>query len=143
MKCEIIIDSECEEKVVIYARENSKIVEEIAQIARYSSEHINGYDGKEIVRINPEDIHCISILDNKIFALLQNDKLLLKERLYVLIDRLPSNFIKINQSCIANIHKIERFDASLSGTLKVRFKNGHIEYVSRRQLKFVKERMGI
>ena len=57
--------------------------------------------------------------------------------------KLPENFVKINQSCIANIDKINRFDASFSGTLKLIFKNSYTDYVSRRQLKTVKERIGI
>ena len=71
------------------------------------------------------------------------EKFEIKTRLYVIEEKLPENFIKINQSCIANINQIERFDASISGTLKIRFKNGYTDYVSRRQLKNVKERIGI
>ena len=53
------------------------------------------------------------------------------------------NFIKINKSCIANLKKIKRFDASFGGAMQVTFKNGHTDFVSRRNLKNVKERMGI
>ena len=56
---------------------------------------------------------------------------------------LGTDFIKINQSCIANIRQIQRFDTSFSGTLRVIFKNGYTDYVSRRQLKAVKERLGL
>ena len=54
-----------------------------------------------------------------------------------------SLFIKINQSTVANITKIERFETSIGGSLSVRFKNGYRDYVSRRNLKKIKERMGI
>ena len=54
-----------------------------------------------------------------------------------------SDFVKLNQSCIVNIKKIECFDASLGGALKVTLKNGYRDYVSRRQLKAVKERLGL
>ena len=57
--------------------------------------------------------------------------------------KICSNFVKINQSCIVNVNKIERFDTSVSGTLKVSLKNGYTDYVSRRQLKPIKERIGI
>ena len=72
-----------------------------------------------------------------------NEEYLLKERLYSLEEKLPETFVRINQSCLANIKKMDRFDTTISGTLKIQFKNGHMDYVSRRQLKTVKERIGI
>ena len=38
---------------------------------------------------------------------------------------------------------IRNFSAKFNGSLQVVFKNGYCEYVSRRQIKAVKERMGI
>ena len=58
-------------------------------------------------------------------------------------EMLDDSFVKINQSCIANIKKIDRFKATVGGSLTVIFKNGHIDYVSRRNLKNVKERLGL
>lgn len=143
MKCEIMIDQNAEEKVVIYAKEATKLVQEIRQLVEASHAGLLGYNGKEIVTLNPADIHCITVTGGKTFAICEKETLQLKERLYVLEGKLPDCFFKINQSCIANMRMIERFDASISGTLKVRFKNGHTDYVSRRQLKQVKERIGI
>ena len=143
MKCEIIIDKNTEEKVVIYAKEATKLVQEIKQLAEASHVGLLGYNGKEIVTLNPADIYCVTVIGGKVCAVCEREHLQLKERLYILEEKLPDCFLKINQSCIANTQKIERFDASISGTLKVRFKNGHTDYVSRRQLKQVKERMGI
>lgn len=143
MKCEIIIDSALEEKIVIYAKENSVLIEDIKQMVEKSSIGLVGYNEKEMVTLNPLDIYCVTIIDNKVFAICENEKLKLKERLYSLEERLPETFIKINKSTLANIQKIERFDASISGTLKILFKNGYVDYVSRRQLKTIKERLGI
>jgi len=143
VKCEVIIDPNSEEKVVIYAKEESELVKNIKILAEQNTKTLHGYTNNEIVNLNPYDIHCFCIIDNKVFALCEKQRYLLKERLYSLEDKLPKNFIKINQSCLANIEKIEKFDTSITGTLKIYFKNGHIDYVSRRQLKFIKERLGI
>ncbi|MBQ7289239.1 MAG: LytTR family transcriptional regulator [Clostridia bacterium] len=143
MKCEIIIDSFCEEKVVVYAKEKNALVEEIKKLVEQSSTALLGYKDSEITNLNLIDIHCISVISNKVYALCDKERYLLKERLYSLQEKLPDTFVKINQSCLANIKNIERFDTSISGTLKIRFKNGHIDYVSRRQLKLIKERIGI
>ena len=58
-------------------------------------------------------------------------------------EMLDESFVKINQSCLGNVKKIARFDASIGGSLMVTFRNAHRDYVSRRQLKTVKERMHI
>ena len=143
MKCEIIIDPLCEEKVIVYAKEESDAVKEIKRIAMQLSSEILGYNGSEIIKLDLLDIQYITITAGKVYAVCEKDKYQLRERLYSLEEKLPSCFVKINQSCLANIKKTDRFDTSISGTLKIRFKNGDTDYVSRRQLKTVKERLGI
>lgn len=54
-----------------------------------------------------------------------------------------ASFIKINQSCLANKKKIKKFESTIGGSLRVVFKNGYIDYIARRELKNVKERMGL
>jgi DNA-binding LytR/AlgR family response regulator len=63
--------------------------------------------------------------------------------MYTVEEQLGGRFVKINQSCTVNVDKIERFDVSIGGALRVTLKNGFRDHVSRRQLKAVKERMGI
>lgn len=142
MKCEIIIDESKEEKVIIYAHKKTKLTDSIEQLILEDSLEIIGYKERELTQLNTADIYCFTVEDNKIFALTENDKFSLKLRLYKIEENLPESFVKINQSCIANIKKIEKFDTSISGSLKVIFKNGYIDFVSRRQLKKVKERLG-
>ncbi len=143
MKCEIIIDPKCEEKVVIYAKTSSALTEEIKRIAEENTGELFGYMSGEIIRLDLGDISCIAVMDNRVHALCGKDWYLLKERLYVLEEKLPENFVRINQSCLANIRQMKKFDASISGTLKITFKNGYVDYVSRRQLKLIKQRIGI
>lgn len=143
MKCEIIIDPNCQERVVIYAREDSPLLYSIRQFVEESSPGLMGFRDGKTVKLNPYDIHCITVIDRKVYAICETEQLQLKERLYTLEEQLPPVFVKVNQSCLANITKIEKFDASISGTLKLHFKNGYTDYVSRRQLRAVKERIGI
>lgn len=143
MKCEIIIDQNAEERVVIYTKAESTLTENIKRLVEQSRKGLVGYSDREIIPLDIKDIFCVTVMSGRVYAICENEKFLLKERLYTLEGKLNERFIKINQSCIANMDKIERFDASFSGTLKVCFKNGHTDYVSRRQLKFIKERFGI
>ena len=53
---------------------------------------------------------------------------------------LPSYFIRINKSALANEHRILRFDAVFSGGVDAVFQCGFKEYVSRRCFAEIKGR---
>ena len=143
MKCKIMIDPAREEEIIVYAKKTSALTEAIERLAREEELAWIGYGADSMVPLEPKDVVCFSVEENKVYAHLGKERLLMKCRLYQLEERLPEDFIKINQSCLANRKKITRFDASISGTLRVIFQNGESDYVSRRQLKIVKERFGI
>ena len=144
MKYTIIIDKNREEEVIIYAKEKSTLTDEIERLVSDNNIELIGYDKNgEGVKLTADEVYCFTVEDNKIFAITEKDKLRIKNRLYQLEEFLPEYFVKINQSCVANIRKIARFDTSVSGTLLIKFKNGYKDYVSRRQMKAVKERLGL
>ena len=143
MKCTLIITDEHEEEVVIYARERTKLIENIEEMINGSVSEIVGYGKNQAVRLKIDEVTCFMVEDNKVYALTDKEKYQLKQRLYQLQEMLPDNFVKINQSCIANIRQIKKFDTSISGTLIINLKNGYKDYVSRRQMKAVKERFGL
>jgi len=131
------------EEVVVYAPQKSPLVQELQRLAEAAPLELVGRLGQESVPLEPAEIACFFVENNKVYAYRQQEKLQLKHRLYQLEARLPGDFIRINQSCIANTRQIARFVPAFSGALQVVFKNGHTDYVSRRQLKTVKERFGI
>ena len=143
MKCTLIITDEHEEEVIIYARERTKLTNDIEALVIGSVSELIGYKENEVVKLTSDLISCFTVEGNKVYALTDSEKLQIKLRLYQLEEILSDTFVKINQSCIANIRKIERFDTSISGTLLIKFKNGYKDYVSRRQMKTVKERFGL
>ncbi|MBE6644611.1 MAG: LytTR family transcriptional regulator [Ruminococcaceae bacterium] len=143
MKCTTVIDKNREEEVIIYLREENKISAEIEELIAKRETRLLGYDSDSIVALAPEDVTCFTTEEGRVFALLDNGRLRVKLRLYEIEEARYSDFVKINQSCIANISKMKKLDVSLGGALRVEFKNGYRDYVSRRQLKAVKERLGI
>ena len=144
MKYTIIIDKNREEEVIVYAKEKSELTDEIERLVNDNNLELIGYDKNgEGVKLTADEVYCFTVEDNKIFAITEKEKLRLKCRLYQLEEVLPEYFVKINQSCVANIRKIARFDTSVSGTVLIKFKNGYKDYVSRRQMKAVKERFGL
>lgn len=143
MKLRIVIDPNRDEEIVINAHEKSHLVCEIEELVKNHSVDLIGYTENETVKLDLNDVYCFYTEDNKVFALMENEKYRLKSRLYQLEENLSDNFVKINQSCIANIKKIDRFKATVGGSLTVVFKNGYVDFVSRRNLKNVKERLGL
>ena len=141
MKISVFIDKNREEEIAIYTHEETELIKQIKALVNDFSSQITGFKDSEIFQLKANDIYCFTVENNKVFAITEKDKFVLKNRLYSIEQDLSSDFIKINKSCIANIKKIDRFDASISGTLIVKFKNGYTDYVSRRSVKAVKERL--
>lgn len=142
MKCYVVIDPDREEEVRICAHRRSPLVEEIEQLVQGEQPELIGYRDKVGIRLRPEEVSYFAVEDDRVIAVTADGTLQLRCRLYQLEDRLPPSFIRLNQSCIGNIRHIKRFDASMAGTLLVTFQNGHTDYVSRRCLKAIKERLG-
>ena len=143
MKCQTKIDEKREEEVLINSQKRSSLVDEIERRLESNNLTIKGTKDDEIIIINPLDVTCFISQNNKVFALIGEEQYKIKERLYQLEEMMDENYIKINQSCLANIKRIDRFSSSLGGAIMVLFDNGYKDYISRRELKNVKERMGL
>ncbi len=89
--------------------------------------------------LKPDDIHYFHTDNEQVAAVTETDSFILKEKLYELEDLLPSSkFIRLSKSVIANLHELNRFEASFNGTLCVYFKSGKKEYVSRTYVPVIK-----
>lgn len=143
MKCQIIVDKEAEERAVIYTHSVNERIEAIKRFIEGESAELVGYSGKNILPIDPKEVSAFITESGSVYAIVGGERLLIKERLYSLEASLGSDYIRINQSCLANRRQIERFEATISASLAVIFRDGYRDFVSRRQMKYVKERMGI
>ena len=144
MKFQTIIDNSCEEKVLIYAKQRTKQIEDIeSYISNIETELLCYDENRDAVKLSPTEIYCFIVEENKIYALTDSGKFRINQRLYEIEELVSADFVKINQSCLCKIRKISKFGASLGGSLTVILKNGYKDYVSRRQIKAVKERFGL
>ena len=143
MKFTVILNSEREDEVIVYAKEKNSLVKSIEELVNGADNYFTVQNERGIKRITEKEAYCFYIEDKKVYALTEKEKLLLRMRLYSIEEKLSEDFIKINQSTVINIKKIQRFDVSVTGTLKVIMKNGYTDYVSRRRIKNVKERLGL
>ena len=135
MKYKLVIDKNAEEEIVAIVHAPSSLTQQIENlICSFSgADCIMGYRDDEMRKLTFQDIECITILDRKVIAIDTNaNRYRIQERLRDLEDVLPSYFIRINKSTLANEHRIARFNAAFSGGVDAVFQCGYREYVSRR-----------
>lgn len=143
MKYKLIIDKNAEEEIIAIVHAPSSLTQKIEDLVHSFSgaNFIMGYRDKEMRKLSFREIECITILDRKVIAIDgSGNHYLLKDNLRNLEDILPSYFIRINKSALANEHCIQRFDAVFSGGIDAVFHCGYREYVSRRCFSEIKRR---
>lgn len=141
MKYKIEIRNGQSEDFLIYAKQPSPTLDRLEALLSDADEVIFGYSDTETVRLDAANIYCFFTEGGKVYAMTEEGKLQIRDRLYRLEELFSEDFVKINQSCLVSVRKIKRFDVSIGGSLLVTLKNGYKDYVSRRQLKTVKERI--
>lgn len=135
MKYKLIIDKNAEEEIIAVVHTPSSLTEQIENLVCGFSgvDSIMGYRDDEIRKLAFQEIECITIINRKVIAIdTKGSHYRLQDRLRNLEDVLPSYFIRINKSTLANEHRILRFDAAFSGGVDAIFQCGYREYVSRR-----------
>ena len=146
MKYKIVIDKDAEEEIIAIVHAPSSLTGEIEDLVRsYSgADFIMGYRDEEIRRLSFGEIECITVLDRRVIAIdMKGNRYLLKDRLRDLEGILPSYFIRINKSTLANEHRIQKFDAVFSGGVDAVFRCGYREYVSRRCFAEIRRRYDV
>jgi DNA-binding LytR/AlgR family response regulator len=135
MKYKLIIDKTAEEEITVIAHGPSSLTQQIEDLVRSHSgaDSIMGYREDEMRKLPFSEIECITIFSRKVIAIDSSGiRYSLRDRLRDLEELLPSYFIRINKSTLANEHRILRFDAAFSGGVDAVFRCGYREYVSRR-----------
>lgn len=143
MKYKLIIDKNVEEEITATVHEPSQLTQQIENLVRnYSGrDGILGYKDDEMRRLKFEEIECITIIERKVIAIdIDGDYYRINSRLRDLESILPSYFIRINKSSIANEHCILKFNTVFSGNVDAVFKCGYKEYVSRRCFSEIRRR---
>ena len=143
MKYKLIIDKNAEEEIVAIVHAPTSLTKQIEDLVhRFSgTDFIMGYREEEMRKLSFCEIECITILDRKVIAIdTKGDRYTLRDRLKDLEDALPTYFIRINKSTLANEHCIQSFKAVFSGGVDAIFNCGYREYVSRRCFAEIKRR---
>lgn len=135
MKYKLIIDKNVEEEIIAVVHSPSLLTQQIEDlVCSYSGiDCIIGYGEDEMRKLTFQEIECVTIIDRKVIAIdVDGNSYRIQERLRDLENILPSYFIRINKSSLANEHRILRFDTVFTGGVDAVFQCGYREYVSRR-----------
>ncbi len=146
MQVEIKIDSSYSDPKIIIL--TASMTEDVSRIVKTLSENtsqiISGYKDEKIEILDPGDLIRVYANSGKIIAVTNKGEYILRLRLYELEKQLPSNqFIRISNSEIINLKKVNNFDLSFTGTICVKLSNGTTTYVSRRYVAKLKKILGI
>lgn len=146
MQIEIKIDdSYAEPKVLIMT---AAVTEEVNAVLRKLSDDvpqiISGSRDEKVEVLEQTDLVRIYANAGKVFAVTEKGEYVLRLRLYELEARLDAkSFVRISNSEIINLKKVNHFDLSFTGTICVKLSNGEVTYVSRRYVSKIKKILGI
>ena len=146
MKVEIKIDdSYIEPKILILTAAMTEDVNLILiKLSENTPQVISGCKNEKIEVIEQEDLIRIYAGSGKVFAVTEKGEYTVRFRLYEIEKRLNHNqFVRISNSEIINLKKVNNFDLSFTGTIRVELTNGTAAYVSRRYVSKIKKILGI
>lgn len=146
MLLEVKIDSQyVEPKVIILT---ASMTEDVNQLLNRLSDHapqmLSGSRDNKIEVIEQADLIRVYASAGKILAVTHKGEYVLRLRLYEIEERLPSHqFVRISNSEIINLKRVNSFDLSVTGTICVKLANDTVTYVSRRYVSKLKKILGI
>ena len=148
MKYTLFIDEGHDEEVIVYAHSKNELIERLEALINgqnLNTPPIIGYVGDDIVEVKPKDVSCFFIEDKRLYASTEKGKVLF-ERIYLyrpVPTKIEGDVYTFECSANQALYYFERFSVSFGAALTVHFKNGYRDFVSRRQVKAVKERLGL
>lgn len=146
MKVEVKLDPNCTETTIkIYTNEiNEEISDLMKQLQAKTTDKIIVWQKEKIYILEIKEIEAIYSNQGKVYIRANNDEYISKNKLYELEEKIKvPSFIRISNSEIINFDKVENLDLSITGTIEVKLKNGYSTYVSRRNIRKIKEYLKI
>ena len=146
MQIEIKIDETFKEPKIILI--TSKMTEDLNTLIRKLADDqpkmIIGVKDEIVEILEPRIIFRIYAQSGKVLAQTDKGEYSLKLRLYEVEQRLDEQmFVRISNSELINLKKVQGFDLGFTGTICVTLLNGKVTYVSRRYVSKIKQVLGL
>ncbi|KAB7704704.1 LytTR family transcriptional regulator [Bacillus aerolatus] len=136
-------DKHEEPSITIHAKEWTEELEAIVKWLKGPRRKrlVGEMNGQSIV-IQPDEIDYVQADGRKVMAVLSGRSVELKMKLYEVEEILDENqFTRFSKSVIGNLDQIKHFELFFNGNLCITFKSGNKEYVSRKYVKTMKEKL--
>ena len=143
MKFKLQIDPSSEEELILRMKADCDFVGKIEELVlSYNcKDSITVFSEGELIVLTFSEIECFTVVDRKTFVVTtEGKKYRISHTLSAIAKLLPSNFIRINKSSLANERHIKCFKTLFSGAVDAVFKSGYRDYVSRRCFADIKRR---
>lgn len=146
MQVEIKMDPAYPEPKIIVL--TASMTEEVNQIIKKLSEEyprmLPGIREDKLELLEIKELIRIYAHSGKVYAVTEKGEYIIRRRLYELEEVLDSGcFVRISNSEIINLKKVEYFDLSFTGTIYVKLSDHMSTYVSRRYVSKIKSVLGI
>lgn len=148
MKLKIVINKEFREPEAVIT--TAEMTEEVTKAADYltsvgeRNNIITGIRDEKVEILDQDTIVRIFSQDGKVFCETDHSRYQMRLRLYELEERLDSGrFVRISNSEIVNLKKVENLDLSFAGTICIKLNNKAVSYVSRRYVSKMKKILGL
>lgn len=129
--------------ITIHAKEWSNEIEEIVQkINQQVPKRMVGFKEDSSILLSPSEIDYVFAQNRKVYAHINKQNIEVNLKLYE-IEKLFEmyGFSRFSKSVIGNLHQISRFELSFNGNLCVYFHSGSKEYVSRKYVNEIKNKL--
>lgn len=131
-----------ETKVIIQASEWSDELDELVRKLNSEKKRIVGFTEDQSVLLDPSEIDFVYAEKRKVFARTTTTTIEIKLKLYKVEELLENyHFIRFSKSVIGNTQHIRRFELAFNGNLLIHFDSGNVEYVSRKYVAALKEKV--
>lgn len=146
MKIHIDLDDKFEEtSITIQAKEWSKELDDlISMIKQQKPQRLFGVKEEQTILLEPANIDYVFVENRKTYAVVQKEQIEVRMKLYEVEEVLVSrHFMRFSKSVIGNLQQIARFELSFNGNLCVYFHSGNKEYITRKYVNSIKEKLMI
>jgi len=132
-----------EDEIIIKCRHTDERL--IRLLREYGSDggRINCRRDGKIFLIPPKEIFYFESVDDKVFAYCEKDVYEVRQKLYELLELLPSDFIRSSRSTILSVNRITSLAPAFGGRFEALLSNGERVIISRQYVPVLKEKLGL
>lgn len=132
-----------EEHGELWLRKITPEINDFLQKLAQSDDAIWCHYQSHIIPVKYQDIYALEVANRDISVFTEKQQLSYNDRLSNLKTDLPSYFIEASRSAVFNYQHIDHLEILDNGLIDVVLTNNHRVQISRRNIKKLKERLGI